>query len=155
MFLSVNCHQCDTGLRCYRWYSAIVDILNSVDRGQKIHYERWKFKIRSAEEIRKRMFVFEDIINLDSVSIQRFIREIDNNDLSVACKGATEEVRDVIFSNMSKRMAEMLKEDMEFMGPVRLRDVEEAQQKIVNVIRKLEEAGEIIIARGGGDEIIV
>ncbi|WP_430882797.1 flagellar motor switch protein FliG [Fusibacter sp. JL216-2] len=136
---------------------AIVDILNSVDRGtEKFIMETLEIQNADlAEEIRKRMFVFEDIINLDSVSIQRFIREIDNNDLSVACKGATEEVRDVIFSNMSKRMAEMLKEDMEFMGPVRLRDVEEAQQKIVNVIRKLEEAGEIIIARGGGDEIIV
>ncbi len=136
---------------------AIVDILNSVDRGtEKFIMETLEIQNADlAEEIRKRMFVFEDIINLDSVSIQRFIREIDNNDLSIACKGATEEVRDVIFANMSKRMAEMLKEDMEFMGPVRLRDVEEAQQKIVNVIRKLEEAGEIIIARGGGDEIIV
>merc|ERR1711862_1073787 len=97
-------------------------------------------------EIRKRMFVFEDIINLDSVSLQRFIREIDNSELSVALKGSTDEVKEIIFANMSKRMAEMLREDMEFMGPVRLRDVEEAQQKIVNVIRKLEEAGEIIIA---------
>ncbi len=136
---------------------AIVEILNSVDRGtEKFIMETLEIQNGElAEEIRKRMFVFEDIINLDSVSIQRFIREIENNELSVACKGAAEEVQDVIFANMSKRMAEMLKEEMEFMGPVRLRDVEEAQQKIVNVIRKLEEAGEIIIARGGGDEIIV
>ncbi len=136
---------------------AIVEILNSVDRGtEKFIMETLEVQNGElAEEIRKRMFVFEDIINLDSVSIQRFIREIENNELSVACKGAAEEVQDVIFANMSKRMAEMLKEEMEFMGPVRLRDVEEAQQKIVNVIRKLEEAGEIIIARGGGDEIIV
>ncbi len=136
---------------------AIVDILNAVDRGtEKFIMETLDIQEASlAEEIRKRMFVFEDIINLDSVSIQRFIREIDNNELSVALKGSTEEVKETIFSNMSKRMAEMLREDMEFMGPVRLRDVEEAQQKIVNVIRKLEEAGEIIIARGGGDEIIV
>jgi len=136
---------------------AIVDILNSVDRGtEKFIMETLEIQEADlAEEIRKRMFVFEDITNLDSVSVQRFIREIDNADLSVALKGSTEEVREIIFANMSKRMAEMLKEDMEFMGPVRLRDVEEAQQKIVNVIRKLEEAGEIIIARGGGDEIIV
>lgn len=136
---------------------AIVDILNSVDRGtEKFIMETLEIQNADlAEDIRKRMFVFEDIINLDSVSIQRFIREIDNSELAVALKGATEEVREIIFGNMSKRMAEMLKEDMEFMGPVRLRDVEEAQQKIVNVIRKLEEAGEIIIARGGGDEIIV
>lgn len=136
---------------------SIVDILNSVDRGtEKFIMETLEIQEADlAEEIRKRMFVFEDIISLDSVSIQRFIREIDNNDLSVALKGSTEEVREIIFTNMSKRMAEMLREDMEFMGPVRLRDVEEAQQKIVNVIRKLEEAGEIIISRGGGDEIIV
>ena len=136
---------------------AIVDILNAVDRGtEKFIMETLEIQEADlAEEIRKRMFVFEDIINLDSVSIQRFIREIDNSELSIALKGSTEEVKDIIFANMSKRMAEMLKEDMEFMGPVRLRDVEEAQQKIVNIIRKLEEAGEIIIARGGGDEIIV
>jgi len=136
---------------------SIVDILNSVDRGtEKNIMDTLEIEdAELAEEIRKRMFVFEDIINLDSTSIQRFIREIDNNELAVALKGATDEVAEVIYGNMSKRMAEMIKEDMEFMGPVRLRDVEEAQQKIVNVIRKLEEAGEIIIARGGGDEIIV
>lgn len=136
---------------------AIVDILNAVDRGtEKFIMETLEIQeAELAEEIRKRMFVFEDIMSLDSVSIQRFIREIDNHDLAVALKGSTDEVRDMVFANMSKRMAEMLKEDMEFMGPVRLRDVEEAQQKIVNVIRKLEEAGEIIISRGGGDEIIV
>ncbi|MGB3368583.1 MAG: flagellar motor switch protein FliG [Acidaminobacteraceae bacterium] len=136
---------------------SIVDILNSVDRGtEKFIMETLEIQNADlAEEIRKRMFVFEDIMTLDSVSIQRFIREIDNSELSIALKGATEDVKEIIFSNMSKRMSEMLGEDMEFMGPVRLRDVEEAQQKIVNVIRKLEEAGEIIIARGGGDEIIV
>ncbi len=136
---------------------SIVDILNSVDRGtEKNIMDTLEIEdAELAEEIRKRLFVFEDIINLDSTSIQRFIREIDNNELAVALKGATDEVAEVIYGNMSKRMAEMIKEDMEFMGPVRLRDVEEAQQKIVNVIRKLEEAGEIIIARGGGDEIIV
>lgn len=136
---------------------SIVDILNSVDRGtEKNIMDTLEIEdIELAEEIRKRMFVFEDIIGLDSTSIQRFIREIDNKDLAVALKGATKEVADVIYANMSKRMAEMIKEDMDFMGPVRLRDVEEAQQKIVNIIRRLEEAGEIIISRGGGDEIIV
>lgn len=136
---------------------SIVDILNSVDRGtEKNIMDTLEVQdAELAEEIRKRMFVFEDIINLDSTSIQRFIREIDNSDLAIALKGATEEVAGVIYANMSKRMAEMIKEDMEFMGPVRLRDVEEAQQKIVNIIRKLEETGDIIISRGGGDEIIV
>lgn len=135
---------------------AIVDILSAVDRSteKNIMDTLEVDDAELAEEIRKRMFVFEDIITMDSTSIQRFIREIDNKDLAVALKGATEEVANVIYSNMSKRMAEMIKEDMDFMGPVRLRDVEEAQQKIVNVIRKLEEAGEVIIARGGGDEII-
>ncbi|MCC5912024.1 MAG: flagellar motor switch protein FliG [Clostridiaceae bacterium] len=136
---------------------SIVDILNSVDRGtEKNIMDTLEMQDADlAEEIRKRMFIFEDIINLDSTSIQRFIREIENNELATALKGATEEVANVIYANMSKRMAEMIKEDMEFMGPVRLRDVEEAQQKIVNIIRKLEESGDIIIARGGGDEIIV
>ncbi len=136
---------------------SIVDILNSVDRGtEKYIMETLEIEnAELAEEIRKKMFVFEDIVNLDSTSIQRFIREVDNQDLTIALKGSIEEVKDLIFNNMSKRMADMMKEDMEFMGPVRLRDVEEAQQKIVNVIRKLEEAGEIIIARGGGDELIV
>ncbi len=136
---------------------AIVDILNSVDRGtEKFIMETLEIENTDlAEEIKKRMFVFEDILSLDNRSIQRFLREVDNNQLAVALKGSTEEVQKTIFANMSKRLVEMIKEDIEFMGPVRLKDVEEAQQKIVNVIRKLEDAGEIVISRGGGDEIIV
>ena len=99
--------------------------------------------------------MFEDILTLDDKSIQRVLREVDNNELAVALKGAVEEVQNVIFNNLSKRLAAMIREDMEYMGPVRLKDVEEAQQKIVNVIRKLEDSAEIIISRGGGDEIIV
>ncbi|MBF8984283.1 flagellar motor switch protein FliG [Lutibacter sp. B2] len=134
----------------------IVDVLNSVDRGtEKFIMEKLEIEdVELVEEIKKRMFVFEDVATLDGSSIQRFIRDIEQSELAVALKGATEEVQEIIFKNMSKRMAEMIKEDMQFMGPVRLRDVEEAQQKIVNNIRKLEEAGELIIARGGGDEII-
>lgn len=137
--------------------NAIVDILNSVDRGTEKHIlETLELEdMELAEEIKKRMFVFDDIVTLDNRSIQRFLREVDNNLLVVALKGANEEVQKVIFANMSKRLVEMIKEDMEYMGPVRLRDVEEAQQKIVNIIRKLEDAGEIVISRGGGDEIIV
>jgi len=108
-----------------------------------------------AEEIRKKMFVFEDVLALDDRSIQRILREVDNNELGIALKGSGEEVQNVIFNNLSKRLAQMIKEEMEFMGPIRLKDVEEAQQKIVNIIRKLEDAGEIVISRGGGDEIIV
>jgi flagellar motor switch protein FliG len=136
---------------------SIVDILNSVDRGTEKHImETLEIEdAELAEEIKKRMFVFEDILTLDSRSIQRFLREVDNSQLAIALKGATEEVQKIIFANMSKRMAEMIKEDIEYMGPVRLKDVEDAQQKIVNAIRKLEDAGEIVISRGGGDEIIV
>lgn len=136
---------------------SIVEILNSVDRGTE-KYIMETLEIDNpelAEEISQKMFVFEDIISLDSVSIQRFIREVDNDDMTIALKGSTDEVKDIIISNMSSRMGEMIEEDMEFMGPVRLSDVEEAQQKIVGIIRRLEEAGEIIIARGGGDELIV
>lgn len=136
---------------------AIVDVLNSVDRGtEKFIMDTLEIEDTDlAEEIRKRMFVFEDILQLDNRSIQRFLREVDNSQLALALKGATEEVQNVIYNNMSKRLAEMIKEDLAYMGPVRLKDVEEAQQKIVNVIRKLEDAGEIIISRGGGDEIVV
>lgn len=136
---------------------SIVDILNSVDRGTEKHImETLEIEDSElAEDIRKRMFVFEDILQLDNRSIQRFLREIDNSQMAIALKGATEEVKDAIYGNMSKRLSDMIKEDIDFMGPVRLKDVEEAQQKIVNVIRKLEDSGEIIISRGGGDEIIV
>ena len=136
---------------------AVVDILNSVDRGtEKNILETLELQdVELAEQIKKRMFVFEDIITLDNRSIQRVIREVENGDWALALKSSSEEVSNAVFSNMSKRLAEMIKEDMEFMGPVRLRDVEEAQQKIVNIIRRLEDAGEIIISRGGGDEIIV
>lgn len=136
---------------------SIVEILNTVDRGTEKHIME-TLEIEEpelADEIRKKMFVFEDILSLDDKSIQRVLREVDNNELAVALKGTVEEVQNVIFNNMSKRLAAMIREDMEYMGPVRLKDVEEAQQKIVNVIRKLEDSAEIIISRGGGDEIIV
>ncbi|MCF2642332.1 MAG: flagellar motor switch protein FliG [Roseburia sp.] len=136
---------------------AIVGILNTVDRGTEKHIME-SLEIEEpelADEIRKKMFVFEDILLLDDRAIQRVLRDVDNNDLAVALKGANEEVQGVIFKNLSKRLAAMIREDMEFMGPVRMKDVEEAQQKIVSIIRKLEDAAEIVISRGGGDEIIV
>ena len=136
---------------------AIVNILNTVDRTTEKHILE-SLEIEEpelADEIRKKMFVFEDILLLDDRAIQRVLRDVDNADLGVALKAANEEVQNVIFKNLSKRLAAMIKEDMEFMGPVRMKDVEEAQQKIVSVIRKLEDAGEIVISRGGGDEIVV
>ena len=136
---------------------SIVEILNTVDRGTEKHIME-SLEIEEpelADEIRRKMFVFEDILSLDDKSIQRVLREVDNNELAIALKSANEEVQTVIFKNLSKRLATMIKEDMDFMGPVRLKDVEEAQQKIVNIIRKLEDSGEIIISRGGGDDIVV
>ena len=100
------------------------------------------------------MFVFEDIIMLDDRAIQMVLKEVDTKELAVALKGVGENTQVRIFKNMSERAAAMMKEEMEFMGPVRLKSVEESQQRIVGVIRKLEEAGEIIVARGGGEEMI-
>ncbi|MFW0860906.1 MAG: flagellar motor switch protein FliG [Dethiobacter sp.] len=136
---------------------SLVDILNNVDRGTEklILEELEKDDPKLVDEIRKLMFIFEDVTALDNASIQRIIREVDQKDLALALKGSSEEVKERIFRNVSKRAAEMLKEDVESMGPVRLREVEEAQQRIVSVVRKLDETGEIIISRGGEDAIIL
>ena len=136
---------------------SVVAILNTVDRGtEKRIMESLEIEEPElAEEIRKKMFVFEDILLLDDRVIQRVLRDVDNSDLGIALKGANEEVQAAIFKNLSSRLASMIKEDMEFMGPVRMKDVEEAQQKIVGIIRKLEDSAEIVISRGGGDELVV
>ncbi|WP_163101504.1 flagellar motor switch protein FliG [Peribacillus alkalitolerans] len=136
---------------------AVVDVLNGVDRAtERTILDALEIQDPElAEEIKKRMFVFEDIVTLDGRAIQRVIRDSDNDDLKYALKVASEEVKEIVFKNMSKRMVETFTEEMEYMGPVRLRDIEEAQSRIVAVIRRLEEAGEIVIARGGGDDIIV
>ena len=136
---------------------AVVEVLNTVDRSTERHIME-TLEIEEpelADEIRKKMFVFEDVLLLDDRAIQRVLRDVDNNDMAIAMKNANEQVQNAIFDNLSKRLAVMIKEDMEFMGPVRMKDVEEAQQKIVNIIRKLEDSGEIVISRGGGDEIVV
>ena len=136
---------------------AIVEVLNNVDRGtEKIIIEALEEEDPElAEEIKKRMFVFEDIVLLDDRSIQKVLREVDTQDLAKALKGVDAEVQEKIYRNMSKRAASLLREDMDFMGPIRLRDVEESQQKIVNIIRKLEDAGDIIVARAGEEELVV
>ena len=135
----------------------IVEIVNSLDRSsEKNMLESLDVNDSElADEIRKRLFVFEDIAKLNNVTVQRVLREINNADLAVALKMAGEDVTRTIFANISKRLQDMIKDDMEVMGPVRVRDVEEAQQRIVNVIRKLEDEGEIIVARGEGDDLIV
>jgi flagellar motor switch protein FliG len=136
---------------------AAVEILNHVDRATEktIMEALEEDDPELAEEIRKRMFVFEDIVNLDDRAIQLIIREVESRDLALALKIASEEVSDRIYRNMSKRAASLLKEDIDYMGPVRLRDIEEAQSRIVAVVRRLEEAGDLVISRGGEDELIV
>ena len=129
----------------------VVEILNEVDRGTEKHITEILEidEPELADEIRKKMFVFEDILLLDDRAIQRVLRDVDNSDLAISLKSSNEEVQNVIFKNLSKRLAVMIKVDMEFMGPVRMKDVEEAQQKIVNIIRRLEDSAEIVISRGG------
>ncbi|WP_312651480.1 flagellar motor switch protein FliG [Proteiniclasticum sp.] len=135
----------------------LVEILNSVDRTteKNIISDLEKTQPELAEVIKANLFVFEDIVTLDKSSIQRVLREVDNEQLVLALKGASEEVTTIVYANLSKRAADTVREDIEFMGPVRLSTVEEAQHKIVGVIRRLEEAGEIVIGRGDSDSIIV
>lgn len=135
---------------------SLVDIVNRVGRSaEKVILEGLEREDPVlAEEVKRRMLVFEDLIQLPDNFIQRVLKEVNSKDLALAMRGANEEVNTRIYKNMSKRAAEMLKEEIEFMGPVRLKEVEQAQQKIVNVIRKLDESGEIIISRGGEDVII-
>jgi flagellar motor switch protein FliG len=108
------------------------------------------------EQIRRLMFVFEDIMLVDDKGIQSVLKEVENDELSVALKTASEDLKQKIFGNMSERAASMIKEDMEYMGPVRVSDVESAQQRIVDLVRRLEESGDLIIAgRGGESEMVV
>ena len=108
------------------------------------------------DEIRKLMFVFEDVMLVDDKGVQQVLKEVDTQDLALALKTASEELKEKIFKNMSERAAALLREDMDYMGPVRLSEVETAQQKIADVVRRLEEAGELIIqGRGGEEEVVV
>lgn len=134
-----------------------VEIVNALDRTaeKRILDDIQKTDPDLAEEIKKRMFVFEDILKLDDRSVQMIMREVDTHDLALAIKGTTEEVKNKLMSNMSKRAAALLEDELKYMGPVRVKDVETAQQKIVAIVRKLEDAGEIVISHGGGEDIIV
>ncbi|GAF12879.1 LOW QUALITY PROTEIN: flagellar motor switch protein FliG [Bacillus sp. JCM 19046] len=136
---------------------AVVEVLNGVDRSTErtILDGLYIQDPELAEEIKKRMFVFEDIVTLEKRAIQRVIRDVDNDDLQLALKVASDEVKNMVFVNMSQRMADAFKDEMEYMGPVRLRDVEEAQSRIVAIIRGLEDSGEIVIARTNGEDILV
>ncbi|MDR0446878.1 MAG: flagellar motor switch protein FliG [Oscillospiraceae bacterium] len=137
--------------------SSIVGIFNELDRSS----EKNILEILDrddpalAEEIRAKLFVFEDLTKLTNQSIQRVLKEVNNSDLAIALKLATDEVKKLIFSNVSARMKEMIEDDMDVMGPVMLRDVEDAQQRIVSVVRRLEDENEIVINRGEGETMIV
>lgn len=135
----------------------VADMMNHIDRSseRKIFEELDKSDPDLSQEIRDKMFVFENILDMDDRSIQRFIRELDAKDVVFALKNATEEMKELFFNNMSKRMSETVKGDLEITTNVRLKDVEEAQQRIVNVIRNLEERGEVIIKKGGADDDII
>ncbi len=136
----------------------VAEILNLADRStEKTIMEGLEAEDPDlVEQIRRLMFVFEDINMVNDKGIQSMLKDIDNEDLALALKTASQELKDKIFKNMSERAAQLIKEDMEYMGPVRVSDVEAAQQKIVDVVRRLEESGEIIIAgRGGEKDLIV
>ena len=135
---------------------ALAELLNRVDRAteraimETIEAENAEL----ADSVKKLMFVFEDIVMLDDRAIQQVLKEVDQKELALVLKGASEEVKEKIFSNMSSRAAEIIKEDMEYMGPVRVRQVEEAQQRVVAIIRRLEDAGELTISRGEEDMVV-
>ena len=135
----------------------VADIMNHVDRTneKRIFDEMDKINPDLSQSIRDKMFVFENILDMDDRSVQRFVRDCDPRDIVYALKSASDEMKQVFFSNMSKRMAETVKGDLEVTTNVRLKDVEEAQQRIVNIIRSLEEAGEVIIKKGGEDDNII
>jgi flagellar motor switch protein FliG len=134
----------------------VADVLNRVDRGNE-KYIFDELSMRDpllVEAIKKKMFVFEDIMGLDSMSIQRFMRDVETKDLAVAIKGSNAEVAATLYANMPKRMQESIQQEIEYLRNVRMRDVDEAQQRIVGIIRHLEEEGEIVIGKGGDDELI-
>ena len=134
----------------------VADVMNNLDRAsEKSIFDRLSaYNVELADEIRKRMFVFEDIVTMDDRSVQRFVRDCEPKDLVLALKGATPEVANKIFANVSTRMAQSIRDDLEVTVNVRIRDVEAAQQRIVGVIRDLEEKNELIILKGGKDDII-
>lgn len=136
---------------------SIVEIISAVDRSteKNILEQLEEREPELAEVIKKQMFVFEDIITLDARAIQRVLRDVPQDRLTIALKGTSDNVKQVILNNVSKRSAQTIQEELQFMGPKRIKEIEEAQQEIVNTIRGLEEAGEIILSRGTGDDVVV
>ncbi|RMF70670.1 MAG: flagellar motor switch protein FliG, partial [Planctomycetota bacterium] len=136
---------------------AVAEILNLAGRAaeKNILETLSETKPELVDEIRRLMFVFEDILRVDDRGIQAVLKEVENEELALALRTATDELKEKIFSNMSERAAALIKEEMEYMGPVRVADVEAAQQKLVDIVRRLEDAGEIIIAGKGGEKDLV
>ena len=134
----------------------VASVMNNLDRSsEKSIFDGLAITNATlAEDIRKRMFVFEDIMTMDDRSVQRFLRDCDNKDVVMALKAANADVSNKLFANMSTRMAASIRDDLEITTNVRMKDVEEAQQRIVDVIRRLEDQGEIVILKGGKDDII-
>lgn len=134
----------------------LVEILNSASRGteKNILNDLEKRQPDLSNEVKASLFTFEDIIGLDRLDVQKVLRDVDNNMLVLALKGTTEDIREFIFGNLSNRAVENIKEEIQFMGPTRLSAIEEAQQNIVAVIRRLDEAGEIYIGRGEQDAVV-
>ena len=135
---------------------AVAEILNAVDRAteEEVLSEIEEESSQMAEEIRNLMFVFEDVGGLDDRAVRELLKDISNDDLTLALKGASDELKEHFFKNMSERAATMIREDLEIMGPTKLSDVEAAQQNIVRTVRKLEGEGRIAISRGGGDVFV-
>ena len=135
----------------------VVNILNRADRGtEKTIVKNLEARVPDlAEEIKRRMFLFEDIAHLEDRFVQRILRDIESQDLTMALKGASDTIKEKLLANVSSRVSDMVREELSFLGPVRLRDVEEAQGRIVAVVRQLEESGEIILAHGGEDDVLV
>lgn len=134
----------------------LVNILNSASRGteKNILTDLDQTQPKLSSEVKANLFTFEDIIGLEPMDVQKVLRDVDNNVLTLALKGTTDQIRDFIFQNLSSRAVDNLKEELQFMGPTRLSAIEEAQQQIVAVIRKLDEAGEIYIGRGDQDAVV-
>lgn len=136
---------------------SVVKIINNVDRGteKNILESLDMLDAELAEDIRTNLFVFEDITKLSNQAIQTVLKQVDQTDITIALKGATEDVKSFIMSNISKRLQEMITDDLAVMGPMKIRDVEEAQQRIVNTVRTLEQNGEIIVMRGDGTDVLI
>ena len=136
--------------------SAVAEILNAVDRAteEEVLSEIEEDSAQMAEEIRNLMFVFEDIKQLDDRGIRELLKEVSNEELTTALKGASDDLQEKFFKNLSERAAGMIREDLEIMGPVKLSEVESAQQNVVKIVRRLEDEGRIVVSRGSGDVFI-